>query len=133
MVIDPNVWVAALINPSGAPAHVVDAVTSSDLVAVASPHLLDELRGVLVRPKFRRWLSLSDAVTFVDSLSAYADLLPDGERLPRVVRDPDDDYLVALAKATSAVIVTGDADLLEAGLEPPAITPHDLLAELRAH
>ncbi len=36
--------------------------------------------------------------------------------------DPDDDYLVALAFAAEAgVIVTGDKDLLELGLERPRI------------
>lgn len=41
-----------------------------------------------------------------------------------MLRDADDDYLVALARAARAeAIVTGDGDRLEhAGLEPPAIT-----------
>jgi uncharacterized protein len=40
-----------------------------------------------------------------------------------VLRDPTDDFLVALARAASAeAIVSGDADLLDHdGLEPPAI------------
>jgi predicted nucleic acid-binding protein len=41
-----------------------------------------------------------------------------------VVRDPNDDYLVALALAANArAIVTGDRDLLDhPGLNPPALT-----------
>lgn len=41
-----------------------------------------------------------------------------------LLRDPDDDYLVAIARAArAAVIVTGDRDLLDnVGLEPPACT-----------
>jgi len=46
------------------------------------------------------------------------------------VRDPNDDYLVALAETADAVIVTGDDDLLAAGIQPPAITPAQLLARL---
>jgi predicted nucleic acid-binding protein len=44
-----------------------------------------------------------------------------------VLRDPKDDYLVALAVAGRAeAIVTGDRDLLDHdGLVPPAITPRD--------
>lgn len=40
-----------------------------------------------------------------------------------LLRDPGDDYLVALARQASAeAIVTGDRDLLDhPGLEPPAI------------
>jgi predicted nucleic acid-binding protein len=45
-------------------------------------------------------------------------------RLPPVLRDRTDDYLVALARAAGAeAIVTGDRDLLDhAGLEPPALS-----------
>ncbi len=58
MVIDPNVWVSAVINPFGVPARLVEAVTTGKLVAVVSQHLLDELTAVLIRPKFRRWSAL---------------------------------------------------------------------------
>jgi len=130
-VIDPNVWVSAVINPFGAPARVVEAVTSEELVAVVSQHLLDEVTAVLIRPKFRRWVSVADAVAFVEALGGYADLYPDPDTPAPRVRDPEDDYLVALAEAAEAVIVTGDADLLDADLNPPAITPRDLLARIR--
>lgn len=52
-----------------------------------------------------------------------ADLRPDPAPAPQRVRDPDDDYIVALAEATGSVVVTGDDDLLEADLTTPAITP----------
>jgi predicted nucleic acid-binding protein len=44
-----------------------------------------------------------------------------------VVRDPDDDYLPALAlNADAEAVVTGDGDLLDhSGLEPDAITPRE--------
>jgi putative PIN family toxin of toxin-antitoxin system len=131
VVIDPNVWVSAVINPYGTPARVVEAVASGQIVAVVNQHLLDELTAVLVRPKFRRWISVADAVAFVETLGGHADLHPDSASPAPRVRDPDDDYLVALAEATGAVIVTGDADLLDADLKPPAITPADLVARIR--
>jgi uncharacterized protein len=51
-------------------------------------------------------------------------MLPDRIDVPSVVRDGDDDYLVALATAARAdAIVSGDADLLDHDdLQPPAIT-----------
>lgn len=119
-----------MINPYGTAARVMEAVASGEIVAVVTQHLLDELTAVLIRPKFRRWVSVADAVAFVETLGGHADLLPDpGPPAPRV-RDPDDDYLVALAEAADAVIVTGDADLLDADLKPPAITPADVLARI---
>lgn len=130
VVIDPNVWIAAVINPHGKPGRLADAVRAGEVVAVASGHLLDELTTVLIRPKFRRWVTVADAVAFVETLGGLAEVHPDPANPPGRVRDPDDDYLVALAEAVGAVIVTGDADLLDADLKPPAITPAQLLGQL---
>lgn len=43
------------------------------------------------------------------------------------IRDPDDAYLVALAQATGSLLVSGDEDLLAGHLDPPAISPAQLL------
>lgn len=123
-------WVSAVINPYGTPARVVETVADGAITAVVSQHLLDELAAVLIRPKFRRWISVADAIAFVESLGGHADLRDDPGPPKTRVRDPDDDYLVALAEAADAVIVTGDDDLLTAQIEPVTITPAQLLARL---
>jgi len=122
--------VSAVINPYGTPARVVEAVADGAITAVVTQHLLDELVAVLIRPKFRRWISVADAIAFVESLGGHADLRDDPGPPKTKVRDPNDDYLVALAETADAVIVTGDDDLLAAGIQPPAITPAQLLARL---
>ena len=119
-----------MINPYGTPARVVEAVADGAITTVVTQHLLDELAAVLIRPKFRRWISVADAIAFVESLGGHADLRDDPGPPKTGVRDPNDDYLVALAEAADAVIVTGDDDLLAAGIEPAAITPAQLLARL---
>lgn len=130
-VIDPNVWISAIINPYGTPARVIEAVISGAVTAVVTRRLLDELAAVLIRPKFRRWITVADAVALVEALDGIAEVRPDPQSPPsQRVRDPDDDYLAALSEATRAVIVTGDIDLLDADLDPPAITPRQLLDTL---
>jgi len=124
------VWISGLINPYGTPARVIQAVLARQVTAVMCQHLLNELATVLARPKFRRWISLADAAASIEALRTEADLCPDPAVVSQRVRDPDDDYLVALGDAADAVIVTGDADLLEADLIPPAITPRALLDRL---
>ena len=121
---------SAVINPYGAPARVVEAVADGSITVVVTQHLLDELAGVLIRPKFRRWISIADAITLVKGLGGHADLRDDPGPPTTGVRDPNDDYLVALAEAADAMIVTGDGDLLAAEIEPPAITPAQLLKRL---
>lgn len=123
-------WVSAVINPYGTPARVLEAVADGTITAVVTQHLLDELIGVLIRSKFRRWISVADAIAFVESLGGYADLRDDPGPPEKRVRDPNDDYLVALAEAADALVVTGDDDLLAAEIEPSAITPAQLLARL---
>jgi len=122
--------VSGLINPFGAPARVIQAVAERRVTAVVSDHLLDELATVLVRPKFRRWVSVEDSLAFVEALRNNADVYGPSDPSPQPVRDPDDAYLVALAEATDAVIVTGDNDLLAAGLSQPALSPRALLERL---
>jgi len=130
VVIDPNVWISALISPSGAPAQVLRAVLAGEVIAVVSPRLVEELSSVLARPKFRRWVSLSDAEEFANAVAARAELHADTPHPPRVTRDPEDDYLVALSVGSGAPLVTGDADLLDADLDPRALSPRALLDQL---
>ena len=132
VVIDANVWISALLSPSGAPARVLGAVLAGEVIAVVSPRLVEELGAVLARPKFRRWVSLSDAQEFTRAVAARADLYPDVAQPPRTTRDRDDDYLVALCVSSGARLVSGDADVLDADLDPPALSPRALLALLDA-
>jgi putative PIN family toxin of toxin-antitoxin system len=121
------VWVSGLINPYGTPARVIEAAMTRRCTAVVTQHLLGELSDVLARPKFRRWITITDAAAFVVALRHEGDVRPDPALTPGRVRDPDDEYLAALAETEGIEIVTGDADLLEADLTPPAITPRQLI------
>lgn len=116
-----------MLSPSGAPADVLRAVLVGEVIAVVSPRLVEELTSVLARPKFRRWISLSDAEEFAGAVAARAELHADVPRPRPATRDPDDDYLVALSERSGAQLVTGDADLLDADLHPPALSPRALL------
>ncbi len=50
-VIDTNVWVSALLNPSGHPAQLLDAFRKNSFTLVISRPLLEELARVLTRPR----------------------------------------------------------------------------------
>jgi predicted nucleic acid-binding protein len=45
-------------------------------------------------------------------------------------RDAGDDYILALASTTSAVVVSGDRDLLDLGGQLPIFTPKEFHAKL---
>lgn len=116
IVIDPGVYVSAAIGGAGAPAQLLEAAVEGRVVLLVSPLLLAELREVLAREKLRRWLSVEDAAAFVDAVVLLASPIddPPDESWARVCRDPDDDYLVALAETNDVtLLVSGDRDLLD--------------------
>jgi putative PIN family toxin of toxin-antitoxin system len=123
-VLDLNVFASALINPAGVPARVVRLGLQQRFGIVVCPVLLDELDAVLHRPALRRYFSEAEAEEFVGAVAGAADVEPDPTVVAPVSRDPDDDYLVALAAASGAgVLVTGDADLLEVETPDVRIVP----------
>jgi len=54
----------------------------------------------------------------------------DAARPDPVSRDPGDDYIVALAKQTNSVLVTGDDDLLVLAPGLPIQSPATFLAKV---
>jgi putative PIN family toxin of toxin-antitoxin system len=95
------------------------------------PHLLAELLGVLRREKFRAYVTLDEAERFVAGIASFAETRPDPQPVSPITQDPKDDYLIALAREAAAdAIVSGDADLLLEGIEPPILNPSSLVEEL---
>lgn len=126
VVIDANVLASATAGHPDSPSRrLLDAIASGRIEAVLCDRILQELDRALQRPYFAARVTAVERRTVGAVLRAAADMLPDPVAPLAVVRDPRDDYLVALARAAAVdAIVTGDRDLLDhAGLEPPAITP----------
>ena len=133
VVVDANVFISAVINPLGPPGRLVDSARRGQYVLVASPLLLAEVEEVLGRDRLRRRLPPGAAERFLTELRALVELVPDARHpLSHVTRDPDDDYLLALAQEADVdCLVTGDADLTELiGAVPEVYSPAAFLARL---
>ena len=132
VVVDPAVLVSALISPDGHPAALWQAVREERIEVVVCPRLLAELAGVLERPKFRRYVTTEEAEEFVAEVARYGHPLPDPTEPPAVSRDPNDDYLVALARtARVRALVSGDRDLTEmTDPDAPVLTPRQAVDQL---
>ena len=89
---------------------------------------------MLARPKFRRWISAAVAREFIAGLADDALVIDDTSAPPGVSPDPDDDYLIALARAANAdYLVSGDRHLLDLeDIDPPVLTPRQFLDLLDA-
>jgi putative PIN family toxin of toxin-antitoxin system len=130
-VLDPNVLISALLTPRGSPAKVLRAWVDGAYEMVVSTLLLTELERALAYPKLRKYIGPLEATELVDLLGREADMFDDPADAPTVRSpDPADDYLIALAGAAHAVIVSGDRHLLTLADAIPVHTPAQFLALL---
>jgi putative PIN family toxin of toxin-antitoxin system len=112
VVLDPGVLVSAIITPQGPTGQLIAAIRAGRVRPVVCPHLVDELAGVLRRPKFRRFLTADESDQAVELLARVAEHHDDPPEVPRRSRDPNDDYLLALVVTSEATaLVSGDKDL----------------------
>lgn len=131
-VLDPNVIISALLSPQGSPAEVLWAWLQGDFEVVVSPLLLGELDRALEYPKLRQRITSAEAGEVLELLATTATEADDPKDAPPVRSpDPGDDYLIALAAATSAVLVSSDDHLLGLRGRLPVFRPADFLALLR--
>jgi putative PIN family toxin of toxin-antitoxin system len=129
-VLDPGVLIAALISSQGAPARLIALWIEGAFELIVSPKLLEELRAVLLRPKFRRYATTDEVEAYVGAIGRLAFVVADPDEVRRVSDDPKDDYLVALASASSATLVSGDPHLTQVKTEVRAIVPRDFVETL---
>jgi hypothetical protein len=131
VVLDPNVLISALLSPSGAPAQLVRAWRAGALDLVMSPALLDELARALDYPKILNRVPPPEAELWLRLLGDEALVIHDPEEPPPVsCSDPDDDYLISLASAARAVLVSGDTALLALADRIPVRSPAEALSLL---
>jgi hypothetical protein len=112
-VLDPNILISALLSPRGSPAEIVARWLRGELEVVVSERLLDELERALAHPNLRAHVTEDEASGFVSLLRRAALFASDPPSGAHHSMDPADDYLLALAEADRAVIVSGDRHLLE--------------------
>jgi uncharacterized protein len=126
-VLDANVLVAALLSPSGSPALLVRRWLAGEFELVISDQLLDEFTRVCAYPKIRDRVPDEAARQIVAVLRGSAEAVADPARPLRRSNDPGDDYLIALAEAGSAVLVSGDEHLLKLSGDLPIYSPRRFL------
>jgi uncharacterized protein len=125
LVVDASTLVSGVASRpgGGAPWLILAALLDFDFEAIVCPRLIGEFRHALTNDYFRERFDSDDLAEIVANVEEAAIKYDDPQEIEALLRDPDDDYLVALAREAGAdVIVTGDRDLLDhSGLEPAAI------------
>lgn len=125
LVIDPNVLASGIPRQKRAtpPRLLVDALEDQVFEAMLCPRLIGEVSKALRKPYFRKRVEDTAVKEALAMLAASGSILADPAQIEPLLRDPDDDYLIALAREAGAeAIVSGDKDLLDhPDLEPPTI------------
>ena len=115
LVLDTNVVASGLLW-NGAPAQLLDAARADEVELFSSRVLLAELTRILRRAKFGKAIAAS-GLSLEELVLGYAELVTlvtPANIPPTILRDPDDDHVLACAVAANAeLVVSGDRDLLE--------------------
>ncbi len=137
--IDTNILISFLLAPfsPSPPTAIIDRAFEGSFTLVIVETTLEELRDkVSNKPYLASRIAASEVNQFVDTLveiTEIVQMLP--HALPKVVRDPRDDYLLAPAVLEQVdYVVTGDKDLLILGEVAGVriVTPAEFVAILNA-
>lgn len=120
VLLDVNILASFLLSPaSDSPIHaLLRAGFMGAYTLVLPQEVLEELvRTIKARPHLQARITAAQAEELVDLLGQIAQSIPTiPEAIPRVTRDPKDDYLLAYALIGDVdYLVTGDHDLLALG------------------
>ena len=131
-VVDVNALISGVLSAKGPSAEILRATRDGRFELVVSEMLLAELARTAAYPKLRERIPLEKAAAFANWVREHGTVGEDPQSPPPVrSRDPDDDYLLALAISRSAYLVTGDQDLLVLGDDLPILTAAQFVSELR--
>jgi putative PIN family toxin of toxin-antitoxin system len=110
-VVDTNVIVSASVFALSAPRQAMEKVLRNRIL-LFSEGTMDELKDVLFRSKFDRYVSREERALFLAQLSAAAEFV-EIIQLVAECRDANDDKFLEVAlNGRADLIITGDADLL---------------------
>lgn len=131
-VVDVNVLISGALSAKGSSARILRATRDGRFELVISELLLAELTRTLAYPKLKKRIPAEKAAAFANWVREHDTLAEDPASPPPVgSRDPDDDYLLALAISHRAYLVTGDEDLLVLSSDLPILTPAQFATKLR--
>lgn len=122
VILDTNVLLSLLLARGETMKALNRALRDGRFTLLMSPDLLAELRRILTGPYFRQEVNTEDREAFFRLLNAVGQRVVPRKPYPRFPADPNDEFLLALARDGHAdVLITGDQALLEVGTEK---TPH---------
>jgi putative PIN family toxin of toxin-antitoxin system len=131
VVLDKNVIISAAISRNGPPALIIRAWIDGEFELIVSKRLLGEIQRALAYTKVASRIDSDEAIELIEVLERHGTLGADPIEPPGVgARDNADNFLLALAEAKSALLVSGDAHFLELSDRIPVVPPRQFVKHL---
>ena len=111
LIIDTNLWVSFIISNKQ---NLLDRfLFGEEARLLFSTELISEIQQTIKKPKLKKYFSTNALEEMLSTFEPFIDLIK-VENVVTVCRDPNDNFLLALAKDGKAnYLLTGDKDLLE--------------------
>ncbi len=135
-VIDSTVLVSAFLTPGGVSAQLLHSAKEGVFLVSLSKAILTAIQYTLAYPHICRHYRYTDedVADFLNRLRVAAQLATDLPQIAVVIRDPNDDMVIAAAlQAQASSMVTRDLDLLSLQTyeDITIMTPETCMAILR--
>lgn len=122
VMIDTNVLISAALNPNGTPFRAFVKAVSAPNQGIICEQNIDELRRIFNR-KFPHKISALESFLAMSLISLDVVPIPvTASQTESLVRDAQDRPILRAALSAKAdILITGDNDFLEAGLDCPIV------------
>lgn len=111
LIIDSNLWISFII--SNKQSLLDPLVFSGKAKLLFSNELIIEIRQTITKPKLKKYFGTNALEAMLSTFEPFIDLI-EVESIVSICRDPNDNFLLALAKDGKAdYLLTGDKDILD--------------------
>ena len=111
LIIDTNLWISFIISNRQ---NLLDPLLFSEEARLLfSTELITEIQQTIAKPKLKKYFGANALEKMLSTFEPFIDFI-EVESIVAVCRDPNDNFLLALAKDGKAdYLLTGDKDLLD--------------------
>jgi len=111
LIIDTNLWISFIISNKQ---NLLDPfLFGEEARLLFSVELITEIQQTIAKPRLEKYFTTNALEEMLSTFEPFIDLI-EVESTVTICRDPNDNFLLALAKDGKAdYLLTGDKDLLE--------------------